>query len=141
MTHSIQYLNRVDIIREDRKPILNCLVRSFWKSRVIDEHSYDDLDCQITKELFLELNQEEIEERKRNGETRLTKIVLVECLPEDADYVFVSTTFSRIVAISDISNVRKDEIYTDEDLQTAFDEKAVIVSHPHISCQAITKWI
>lgn len=141
MTHSIQYLNRVDIIREGRKPLTNCIVRSFWKSTVIDEHSYDELNCEITKELLIEMNQKEVDERKQNGETKLTKIQLIECLPNDADYVAVSSTFSTIVPITDVSNVRDDNVYTAEDIQSAFDEKAVKTSHPHISCQAITKWI
>lgn len=139
--NTLQYLNRVDIIREGRKPVLNGIVRSFWKSRIIDEHSYDEINCEITKELLIEMNQEEIEIRKQNGETRLTKIQLVECLPDDADYVSVSAQYSCIVPIKDIYNVRKDDIYTDQDSEDMFDEKSEKVSHFNISCQAITKWI
>lgn len=141
MSSKIQYLNRVDVIRENQQNIENALVSHFYKSTIIDLESFNDVECDVLKEVLIKFHLEEIEDRKSSGKTNLIKIKLIECLPEDADYVSVNMSGSRIVPISAVANVRTDSIYSQADIDKVYEERKVKINHKNNDFHSITKWI
>lgn len=138
---TIQYFNRVDVKREKLPNIENALVRSFWKSSIIDVESFNDVECDILKEVLIEDYQEEVNQRISDGKTNLTKIKLVECLPEDADYVSVAYSIrSTFVSVNDITSVKADSIYTIEEIEQKYKDKKNHLPN-HTSKNPIIKWV
>lgn len=137
----IQYLNRIDAIKNDKIIIENAIVRSFWKSTIIDIASFDDVECDILKEVLIEDYNEELNNRIADGKTNLTKIKLEECLPEEADYVSVNHSIrNSFVCISDITDVRLDDIYEESEIIDCYNNRKIVLSNQTRSFPII-KWI
>lgn len=145
MTHNISYFDRIDINRtEGLSNIENGLVKSFWKSTIINEESFSDIECDIVKEVLIEEYQEEILERQKNQSKRLTKLRLISALPEESDYVSVAYGCSScFVAIKDVTSVNKHPMHSAEDVQLKYQkQKQKLLKDPNINNYfSIKKWV
>ena len=108
--NNLNYYSFVNVEREEGlSNIKNGVVKSFFKATSYDQNYFDEIECEVIKEILVEEHNLEIEERKNKGSKRLTKLKLIECLPEDATHVSVNFNFrSSINKIENITSIIND---------------------------------
>lgn len=82
-------------------------VNSYMKSVIYDENYILASSCvdNVMQEIVFEEYRTELDERIASGFTRLTKIRLVYCTAEEADYVTLSGICGAIASVSECKKV------------------------------------
>lgn len=107
MNPTFTYLDVVDIKRKDYLDIDNATVLIFFKAVVYDELYFSKIKDKDLQKILLDEFNEDMEDRRKIGSKRITKLKLIECLPEDPEMSFVSVYNGNhtIVSKDDIYNV------------------------------------